>query len=264
MEQRIADCINILGKFCGKRDIPYLTTEELKRKYNFSQVDVMVLFGGSIICGGDVLADAIKNNIAKKYIIVGGAGHTTETLRVKINKELPSIETNGLSEAEIFDQYLKYKYELEVDYLECNSTNCGNNITFLLDLLAKKNISFNSIILAQDATMQHRMEAGLRKYIDDSIIIVNYAVYSAKVIIKNLNLVFENEILGMWEMDRYITLLMGEIPRLSDNEDGYGPKGKGFIAHVNIPNEVEKAFLELKEVYSDMVREANPLYASVN
>lgn len=65
-------------------------------------------------------------------------------------------------------------------------------------------------------------------------------------------------------MDRYIMLLMGEIPRLSDNEDGYGPKGKDFIAHVNIPNEVEEAFLELKEVYSDMVRDANPLYESVN
>lgn len=31
-----------------------------------------------------------------------------------------------------------------------------------------------------------------------------------------------------------------------------------------IPNEVKEAFLELKEVYSGMVREANPLYASVN
>ena len=264
MKQRIADCINILGRFCGKRDIPHLTTEELERKYNISQVDIMVLFGGSIICGGDVLANAIKNNIAKKYIIVGGAGHTTETLRIKINEEFPSIKTNGLSEAEIFAKYLKYKYELEADYLECNSTNCGNNITLLLDLLKQNNILFNSILLAQDATMQHRMEAGLRKYINDNIIIVNYAVYSAKAIIKNSELVFEERILGMWDMDRYITLLMGEIPRLSDNEDGYGPKGKGFIAHVNIPNEVEKAFLELKEVYSDMIREANSLYSSVN
>lgn len=147
--------------------------------------------------------------------------------------------------------------------LECNSTNCGNNITFLLDLLKQNKIDFNSIILAQDATMQYRMEAGLRKYIGDNITIINYAVYSAKVIIKNSDLVFEDEILGMWDIDRYITLLMGEIPRLSDNEDGYGSNGKGFIAHVNIPNEVEKAFLELKEVYSGMVREANPLYSSI-
>ena len=264
MKQRIAHCINVLGRFCGKRDIPYLTTEELERKYNFSKVDVMVLFGGSIIYGGDVLANAIKNNIAKKYIIVGGVGHTTEALRIKINKEFPSIGTNGLSEAEIFAKYLKYKYELEVNYLECNSTNCGNNITFLLELLKQNNISFNSILLAQDSTMQHRMEAGLRKYINDNITIINYAVYSAKVIVKNSKLAFEDEILGMWDMDRYITLLMGEIPRLADNEDGYGPRGKGFIAHVDIPNEVEEAFLELKEVYSGMIREANPLYASVN
>ena len=138
MKQRIAHCINVLGRFCGKRDIAYLTTEELERKYNFSKVDVMVLFGGSIIYGGDVLASAIKNNIAKKYIIVGGVGHTTETLRMKINKEFPGIRTNGLSEAEIFAKYLKYKHELEVDYLECNSTNCGNNITFLLRAIKRK------------------------------------------------------------------------------------------------------------------------------
>ena len=41
----------------------------------------MVLFGGSIIAGGDILAEAIQNEVAKKNIIVGGAGHTTETLR---------------------------------------------------------------------------------------------------------------------------------------------------------------------------------------
>ena len=38
-----AKAINILGEYCGKRDI---------------------------------LAEAIQNEVAKKYIIVGGAGHT--------------------------------------------------------------------------------------------------------------------------------------------------------------------------------------------
>lgn len=36
-----------------------------KKKYGINQADVMVLFGGSIICGGDLLAEGIKNNIAK-------------------------------------------------------------------------------------------------------------------------------------------------------------------------------------------------------
>ena len=261
--EKIAKNINILGEFCGKRDIIELTSEQLREAYGIEQADVMVLFGGSIMCGGDVLAEAMKNRIAKKYVIVGGAGHTTETLRIKMNKEFPDMETENLSEAEVFSNYLKYQYGLEPDFLECKSTNCGNNITYLLELLKKNNISFKNIILSQDATMQRRMEAGLKKYVNDDINIINYAVYSAKVIVENSTLTYDKEIWGMWEINRYISLLLGEIPRLSDDENGYGPNGKGFIAHVDVPAEVRNAFDELCNVYSELVREANPLYASV-
>lgn len=262
MLERIAKNINILGAFCGKRDIPELTSEQLLKNYGLVQADVMVLFGGSIMCGGDVLAQAMQNNIAKKYVIVGGAGHTTETLRVKMHEEFPDIETDGLSEAEVFAKYLKHQYGLKPDLLECQSTNCGNNITYLLDLLKNNDITFESIIISQDATMQHRMDAGLRKYVSDSVTIINYAVYSAKVIVDDSALVYEKDIWGMWDIDRYISLLMGEIPRLSDDENGYGPKGKDFIAHVDITSEVKNAFDELCDKYSGLVREANPLYAS--
>ena len=57
MNEKIAEAINILGFFCGKRDITELSTKCLKDKYGIEQVDVMVLFGGSILCGGDILAD---------------------------------------------------------------------------------------------------------------------------------------------------------------------------------------------------------------
>lgn len=40
--------INILGNYCGKRDIEELTTENLQREYHVAQADVMVLFGGLI------------------------------------------------------------------------------------------------------------------------------------------------------------------------------------------------------------------------
>ena len=52
------------------------------------------------------------------------------------------------------------------------------------------------------------------------------------------------------------------IPRLTDDENGYGPNGKNFIAHVDIPETVKIAFEELKFVYGDKTREANPLYSS--
>lgn len=262
MKDKIAESINILGRFCGKRDISVLTKNELKIKYGLEQVDVMVLFGGSILIGGDVLAEAMKNGIARKYVIVGGAGHTTETLRVKMHNEFPKIETDGLPEAKVFAAYLKYKYNLRPDLLECKSTNCGNNLTYLLDLLKENNVSFKSIILSQDATMQHRMEAGLRKYISQDNIIINYAVYDADVVVRNNELEFKQDILGMWNIETYITLLMGEIPRLSDNEEGYGPNGKDYIEHVEIPIEVSNAFMELKKDYGSFIRPANPLYAS--
>ena len=135
MLEDIANNINTLGDFCGKRDVAELTSEQIYKKYGIAQADVMVLFGVSILCGGDVLAQAMKNNVAKKYVIVGGAGHTTETLRLKMHERFPDIETAGLPEAEVFAKYLKHQYGLEPDFLECKSTNCGNNITYLLDLL---------------------------------------------------------------------------------------------------------------------------------
>lgn len=258
MKEKTAEYINVLGRFCGKRDIPSLRKEELKKKYGINQADVMVLFGGSIICGGDLLAEGIKNNIAKKYVIVRGAGHTTEVLRQKMHCLLPNVDTSKLTEAEIFNEYLK------ADLLECNSTNCDNNITYLLELLKENNMHFNSIIIMQDATMQHRMEAGLRKYVSSNVKIINFATYNAKVILKDSELAYENDILGMWDINHYITLLMGKIPRLSDNPDGYGPKGKDFIAHVSISDEVNLAFSELKKEFSGMVRTVNPLYTSKN
>ena len=78
MNGRTAEYINTLGKFCGKRDVKLLDCGSLYQKYGIERADVMVLFGGSILAGGDVLADAIRNRIASTYIIVGGAGHTTE------------------------------------------------------------------------------------------------------------------------------------------------------------------------------------------
>ncbi|MFG5536584.1 YdcF family protein [Enterococcus faecalis] len=258
----VAEALNILGNFCGKRDIVELTSEQLQDKYGIKQADVLVLFGGSIIYGGDVLAEAMKNGVAKKYIIVGGVGHTTEELRKKFRKEMPQLNVDDLSEAEIFKNYIKLKYKLEPDLLESKSTNCGNNITYLLDLLKESGLSYKSIILLQDSTMQRRMEAGLRKYIDKNIDIINYAVYSVNVVVKNGRLSYERPILGMWSLEKYMSLLMGEIRRLSDNENGYGPKGKNFIEHVEIPAEVKKAYDELYVNYANLVRKANPLYAS--
>ena len=211
----IADAINVLGQFCGMRDVESLDRTSLMEKYGIDQADVFVLFGGSILAGGSLLAQAIKDRIAKVYVIV----------------------------------------QNRIVFL-------GNNITYLLDILAKNSVKYSSIILCQDATMQRRMDAGLRKYAADDLMIINYASYRASVAAEDNGLAYSERIQGMWDMDRYVNLLMGEIPRLKDDENGYGPNGKDFIAHVDIPATVLEAFDLLKSVYGGKTREANPMFAS--
>lgn len=258
---KIAEAVNILGEFCGPRDIPCLEKKALLDRYGIEKADVFVLFGGSVLAGGDVLAEAAEAGIARYYIIVGGEGHTTQALRKNMQEVLPGVKTEGLPEALLFDLYLQARTGRSADYLECRSTNCGNNITNLLALLEKEGIECSSMILCQDASMQRRMAAGLEKYRKD-IRAVNYAACRPVMAEKDGEPVFLTEIKGMWEPMRYIGLLMGEIERLSDTESGYGPRGKGFIAHVDIPDRVQEAFERLREAFPDLARKADPRYSS--
>ena len=263
MNETIASYINILGKFCGRRDIPSLCGQALRQTYGIDQADLMVLFGGSILCGGDLLASAMQQRLAQRYAIVGGAGHTTDTLRRKIHQMYPQIQTENAAEAICFAAYLQERYGLRPDLLETRSTNCGNNITFLLELLRRERIAPRSILLIQDASMQRRMDAGFRKHLGTGTLLINYAAYRAQVAFRDGQLVFDGKpIPGMWPMDRYITLLMGEIPRLTDDAQGYGPRGRDFIAHVDIPPEVQAAFEGLCRAFPQGVRPANAAFAS--
>lgn len=254
--------LNLIGKFCSQRDIETLASDDLEKKYNLHQADVFVLFGGSILYGVDILAQAIQNKIAKTFVIVGGYGHTTATLQEKVTQEYPNISAFDMQEAEIFATLLKKRFNFQVDLLETKSTNCGNNITYLLDLLKTNNISFNSIILAQDATMQRRMSACLKKYVSTDTKIINFATYQTNLVLENDQVYYDKSILDMWKPKRYQQLLMGEIPRLTDNEFGYGPNGKDFIAHVNIPQSVITAYQNLNNKYPNLNRPGNNLYSS--
>ncbi|HFI0150830.1 TPA: ElyC/SanA/YdcF family protein [Streptococcus suis] len=257
---KLSQAVNQLAQFCGPRDLSSLTIQALQAEQGLEQVDVLAFFGGSILAGGDQLAEAIRNKIAKTYIVVGGAGHTTDGLRQQVRDHFPQLDPTGLTEAEIFQAYLDQKYGLSADLLETGSTNCGNNVTYLLDLLAEKGIDFQSILLMQDATMQRRMWATMKKYAADKLLL-NYASYQVTVREEEGQLHFDNAPFGMWDMDRYLSLLLGEIPRLRDDEEGYGPRGANYLAHIDIPEEVQASYQLVQEKTDLTSRKANPKYA---
>ena len=161
---QLAEDINELAAFLGPRDVPALTPEAIEWRLGARQADAMVLFGGSILAGGDVLAEAMRAGVARTYVIAGGAGHTTEALRSRVRELCPDVAfADDAPEADVFAAYLAQRHGLTADLLERASTNCGNNVTYLLDLLAEKGVACESLIVSQDATMQRRMEAGVRR-----------------------------------------------------------------------------------------------------
>lgn len=260
--EEVARDMNVIAGFVGARDVDALVPSELERVIGEPRADVMALFGGSIIAGADVLADAMRAGAARAYVIVGGAGHTTETLRARVRELCPDLGVaDDAAEAEVFSAYVERRHGLAADLLETRSTNCGNNITYLRDLLAARGVPCRSIVLAQDATMQRRMAAGAELEMP-GVRVVSYATYRVDVVVRDGGLAFDREPLGMWDMHRYRELLMGEIPRLTDDERGYGPRGAGFIAHVDVPGEVRDAWERLLELDSGSVRRANPAFAS--
>ncbi|MEU8821215.1 ElyC/SanA/YdcF family protein [Actinoplanes sp. NPDC048796] len=222
---RWADDINTLVRFCARRDVPELTP---------GTADVAILFGGSIVAGAEVFAEAMRAGAADHYMIVGGEGHTTAALR-------EALGVDGGTEAALFDGYLRERHGLAADFLEEESTNCGNNVTFALRLLRATGVRHASLILIQDATMQQRMDAGFRRHAP-AIRLVNYAAHRTLVEEADGRLSYVDPPAGMWSMEHYVTLLMGEIPRMTD----YGPSGRDFIAHVDVPDEVTRAFERLR------------------
>ena len=258
----IAQNVNTISRFLAKRDIAALTKDALQQAYGLQQADLLVLFGGSILHGCTMAGLAYQQGIAKRMMIVGGEGHTTDALRAVIAQRCPAVKTAGQPEAVIIAAYLQQQFGITDCILETQSSNCGNNVRNAWALLQEKGIKANSIIIMQDSSMQLRMDAIFKKVwqpADTSII--NFAAYQAELIEQQDSLCFApNEIEGLWDLATYIRLQMGEIPRLTDNEQGYGPKGKNFLVHIDIPSAVTQAYELLKTQYGLATREANERY----
>ena len=262
--RQLANAANILTRFLGIRDLPKLRHNTLHDKYGLDQVDVLILFGGTIPFGCDVAAAAWKRGLARQMLVVGGVGHTTQSLRDKFKARFPDMDTEDKPEAAMIADYLAREHNIHDILLETKSTNCGNNVTYALAKLKEADISAKSLLIMQEPSMQRRMYAGFAKELkgQPDALILNYAPYHPLLSARNGSLRFLRQYWGLWDIKHYVTLLLGDISRLRDDENGYGPKGKGFISHVDIPPEVENAFHLLNSSHLGTVRTANPAFSS--
>lgn len=244
----IKECVNIIGKFLAKRDIDNLNRGKIKKYIGKNKVDILTLLGNSIPYTIDCAVKAYKNNLCDRILINGGIGHSTELLRNAVieDERFKSIEVYDRAEADIFFDIMTKIYNIPENKIivENKSTNCGDNAIKAVEILRNLEVLYKSMILIQDPSMQLRTYASFLKYISKEVRLINYSPFIPEIN-EDLKLI-NREVNGIWEEKRYFELIMGEITRLRDDKNGYGPNGKNFIAHVNIPEEIEDAYNILK------------------
>lgn len=159
--------------------------------------------------------------------------------------------------------------------MEDKSTNCGANAVEskkLLDLHENEGRKGEEksviegrkkrILLIQDPTMSLRTQASFQQVysslpLTDQPEIICYPGFIPKVkissdfndkleeewVVENLEFDLEEGIRegGVWGMHRFLDLIMGEIPRF----EMYGPRGKGSIVDVHVPESVREAWERL-------------------
>lgn len=187
-------------------------------------VDLMLLFGGSLPDAWDAAAAAVHAGRVGTLMVVGGRGHTTDALLELVGSP------PGRTEAEVVVEHLRDVHAITDVLVEPHSRNCGENVVLARDLARAHGLTPGTVALVQDPTMQRRMDAVTRLAWPEVAAVNRPGPRRGRF---------------AWPHERWVALVVGEVPRLRDDEHGYGPLGAGFQAHVDVPEEVEAAHAAL-------------------
>lgn len=190
-------------------------------------VDLMLLFGGSLPPTWERAARAVRAGEVGALMLVGGRGHTTDALLEHVGIDPRSPAAGRLTEAEVMARWLGEEHGIVDVLLETRSTNCGNNVTLAAEVAREHGLAPGTVALVQDPTMQRRMDARFRHtWTLGGARAVNHPGPDSR---------------RDWPWETWVRLVVGEVPRLRDDADGYGPAGAGFVAHVDVPDDVAAA-----------------------
>lgn len=237
------EAVKTITDFLCHRDVEKLDAFNVKAFFGGSYADAVIVFGNDLPKTAEAGCEAWKQGLGKRLLFCGGIGHSTEILRARMEGEAcyGSCRKEG-SEAELFAEIAMHKYGVPEQWilLDTKSSNCGENAENARSLLEDAGIAGGRVILMQDPLLQRRSLMGLKKVMPDTAKILSFAPFLPR-------LKENGEVSDGRDKVRFLELLLGEIRRLRDDEQGYGPRGAGFIGHVDIPEEVEKAWEILYE-----------------
>ena len=247
--------MNRIAAYLARRDIASLLPAVAPR------VDVLVLCGSAVLAAVDVAATAFQRGLADRILVSGGVGHSTPYLRhaVRENPRYGDVPTDARSESTIIAEILRRHHAVPdaAILIEDQSTNCGENAEFSVDLLKLTPLRLRSVLLLQDPTMQRRTHECFRRSLRDAanVRVSSYAPFVPTVPDRDAPNVHDEDGRTVWSMTRFTALIMGEMYRLHDDEQGYGPRGADFIDHLDIPSDVMDAYQRLAVAQTHSVRE---------
>lgn len=253
------DAVNVVSSF--------LANEQMSGLDTCAPVDCVVICVSALVFQGQQLFQALERrpSLAKTVVLVGGIGHSTTLLYQAVGRDdkykALVNDIQGAPEARVMRMILDRHFDIEriqaggcQILIEDKSTNCGSNAIETRKVLEAANIPTpKTFILIQDPTMSFRSLATFQKTYQDHADPPNFLccplfVPTVRTSPSGVQLTFANDIVHerLWSMDRFLELILGEIPRLRDDAQGYGPRGKDFIPHVDIPENVQHSWELLK------------------
>jgi hypothetical protein len=258
--------VNLLATFLARTEV---ALESLQTR---EPVDCIVICASSVLSQASHLFHALQTRppLTRTLMLVGGIGHSTSHIYDAVGRH-PQYHTihsemNGLPEARVLQEILNHFFSLpDVEaggprvLVEDQSTNCGANAVKTRKVLDEAGLSgMKTCIIVQDPTMSLRTKASFEKAFEDLPPVGRPRFLACPIVVPQVHAVdgqFEYVLdvaddlraEDLWEMKRLCELLVGEVTRLKDDENGYGPKGKGYIGHVDVPVEVEAAANRVRE-----------------
>lgn len=272
----LVSCINIVAQFLADSGAD-LTGPTC-------QADTIVICASAVLHGAETIFRKLQEGSlsAKTLVLCGGVGHSTTLIweavaRHPVYSEL-SDAVRGQAEGTVLELLLHRFFDFQKItetgcrvLVEDKSTNCGSNAQETRRVL-ESSVSLAppaSITIVQDPTMALRTKAAFEKVYEDSDhppVFVSCPTFVPRVEWRSPPSAADQDTTvgnddrtsrvsfavpglsseGLWRMDRFTELIIGEVPRLRDDEDGYGPNGRHFIVHVDVPPEIERAWQVLR------------------
>lgn len=221
-------------------------------------LDAIVLLGNQVVATLTAACALAQRSPAAKLLFSGGVGHSTgllyENLRDSSYGALihdRSIRPK-MAEAEMYAVVAEKSFAIPPGrlLLEKQSRNGGENARFSLKVLKDALGWPGTILLLQDPTMQRRSMLIWEQEAELALMesrVLSHAAFIPRVEPgpDGMPQLVESQSKGTWTLERFVGLVLGEFERLNDDQNGYGPRGKKFLPHVEIPSSVWESYRQV-------------------